>query len=246
VFCGAGAVTKEHVFPAWVGRHLQLPRGSYLSRSRKGTPIGKPYGPLSHTIRDADIAQTQVKRACGGCNNGWMSQLEKYVKPILLPMINGDETLLAEDEVRAVARWAHKTAIMVGYLNAWPGSTAEERAQVMSSAEPPLGVAVYAGLAAVSGLMTNTHLQIRMAERSAPSQIRHGYSVLLRMGHLIVVVFRMPPEMVTSVTWTAPTEGVVRLWPASDLGWPPKGPRLTEQESWWWGAASRGRRRRDG
>ena len=39
------------------------------------------------------------------CNNGWMSDLQKLAKPILLPLIQGESFLLTPKQQKIVAAW---------------------------------------------------------------------------------------------------------------------------------------------
>ena len=47
----------------------------------------------------------KLRVVCRGCNNGWMSQLESAVKPLLEPMILGHRVQLNEAAQRILAEW---------------------------------------------------------------------------------------------------------------------------------------------
>jgi len=42
---------------------------------------------------------------CETCNGGWLSELEGVVKPIIIRMLNGIPTALADREQLALAAW---------------------------------------------------------------------------------------------------------------------------------------------
>jgi hypothetical protein len=99
-----------------------------------------------HTYR----LDLQVRMACRFCNNGWMSDLETKVRPVVKSMIRGDARvpILFRDQV-AVTRWAVKTAMVVEFLQK-PQTryfTPSERRSVMTDSVPSrsLGVFVWLG-----------------------------------------------------------------------------------------------------
>ena len=111
--CGptSNPASKEHVFSKWLLKELEL----------LDAPIA-----LYRTLPDGSSTQVRVpirldsfrlNRVCELCNNGWMSQLEDAVKPILLRLIRGEGTLaaLVEEERQILAKWAGKTAIIESY-----------------------------------------------------------------------------------------------------------------------------------
>lgn len=52
-----------------------------------------------------------MKRVCKLCNNGWMSDLEVAVEPIMRAIFQGkDIDKLGDPELKVVAKWSAKTA----------------------------------------------------------------------------------------------------------------------------------------
>lgn len=58
-----------------------------------------------------------VRDICTTCNNGWMSQLEEQVKPILTPMLRDQPRTLTAPEQHLLATWATKTALTMQGAN---------------------------------------------------------------------------------------------------------------------------------
>jgi hypothetical protein len=58
-------------------------------------------------------------RICSPCNTGWMSDLENRAKPVLLPLINHERSILGLSDFECViaARWAVKTAVILSYTS---------------------------------------------------------------------------------------------------------------------------------
>jgi hypothetical protein len=56
-------------------------------------------------------------RVCGGCNKGWMRDLEEQTKEFLKPLIEGTVNLLSisDDERTMLAKWATKTGYVLSH-----------------------------------------------------------------------------------------------------------------------------------
>lgn len=121
IFCpdGTSFKGKEHVFPQWVLEEL-----NFRNQIR-------PFSETQNQVNDEQVKfETFVRRRnnyasfvspfiCDVCNNGWMSNLEGKVKPVLLPLINGTGSLnnLSEDEKTLISRWAIKTTCVMDSVN---------------------------------------------------------------------------------------------------------------------------------
>lgn len=105
VFCGGAPVTKEHVWPQWISGLLD--RWGPFKITRMDDPM-----------RWAPALDIQVRRVCGSCNSGWMSDLETRAQPVLEPLIlaKPDTRLLSPAEQRILASWAMKTTLMAALI----------------------------------------------------------------------------------------------------------------------------------
>ena len=108
IFCGSTPLTKEHLWPDWLRRKVEL---------------GQPF---EHRIEDEidgvearDVTfmtppfKQVVKAVCGGCNGGWMSAIEAAAKPILLDLIYARGRMLDPDDQRRLATWAFLKACVL-------------------------------------------------------------------------------------------------------------------------------------
>lgn len=103
VFCQQHGSSEEDVFAKWLTKALggPGPHGFNLQRSAGRNKVN-----MSHL-------RVTTRAACRVCNNGWMSQLEQAVQPLLTPMIRMEPTHVASDHDKAtLARWVFKTALM--------------------------------------------------------------------------------------------------------------------------------------
>jgi hypothetical protein len=90
----------EHIIPKWMSREFPETTWEiedfltkYIRKSRK-------YIHLTTRI------------VCARCNTGWMSDLEKLSKPIIVPLMHGiPSTLTVRDQV-IIAKWLCKTAMV--------------------------------------------------------------------------------------------------------------------------------------
>jgi hypothetical protein len=103
-FCGALDATDEHVF------------ASCISRELTGVPMQITTAHGDRRVHTIDVTAP----VCKTCNTRWLSVLENDVKPILGPMIRGEDRTLLPEEQRLVAAWAAKTAFMLDLASGDP------------------------------------------------------------------------------------------------------------------------------
>ena len=108
IFCGdrlLGSRTREHVLPEWLAEFLNISEASIQPThfSDEGDVISSRHHPIDQLL---------CGRVCGGCNNGWMSQLENSNIEVLKDLIQGKRDIinLNPTEKGNLARWACKTA----------------------------------------------------------------------------------------------------------------------------------------
>ena len=115
MFCGEyGLLHKEDAIPKWIGRafNTQAGPGAKWVKSRTKTD-----GTQKQQYRPKVVGgptSVKVPEVCQRlCNGGWMSGLETAVKPILLPMMFGDDELeLPVHDLTTLAAWLTKTALV--------------------------------------------------------------------------------------------------------------------------------------
>src|SRR2546428_2169378 len=100
---------KEHVVPDWLLRHLKV------SSETVEATIAATADENVVSVRRHILDAMKEGRVCEECNCGWMSDLEQAAKPVLVPVIDGQRSVLtlSASERLLVARWAAKTAFML-------------------------------------------------------------------------------------------------------------------------------------
>ena len=108
-FCGETAnITGEHLWSAWFGRGL----GDSRCRISRQEVSGEVKRWSKKTLDE------KANVVCEGCNNGWMSELEKRVKAIIGDMaLHGTPKVLQPDEVAILAAFAFKCAVIADLMH---------------------------------------------------------------------------------------------------------------------------------
>ena len=153
IFCGAAELTKEHIFPRWlaavltpavVGKNVTSER-TQRSAHRKGRQEWSA----------GDVAGFTARLVCASCNNGWMSDLETRVQPVLSTMIAGHPTTLAPAAQLDLAAWTAMKAFVVEFALAIGGdivATAADRRGLMDARHPLGAVPVRLGAVERDGI----------------------------------------------------------------------------------------------
>jgi hypothetical protein len=104
LFCGNKAGSREHLWPAWIHKRLQITAPIRIAIGKKPVQIsGNP--------------EIKVKTACGTCNNGWMSTLEGQCVPLIGSLMQDISTPLGDSQQSLLTAWALKTAMVTDSTN---------------------------------------------------------------------------------------------------------------------------------
>jgi hypothetical protein len=101
--------SKEDVLPKWMAR--QFPN----KKKSRFTGLTGTFGDSEWPTKEIDTVGRfgwEAEGPCRQCNNGWMSRLENETRPILRPLMHGEDCHLNSSQVLTLAQWALKTAIM--------------------------------------------------------------------------------------------------------------------------------------
>ena len=149
IFCSAtGAdvkITREHTFPNWLNEVLTVDIvGSDITYERSVL-----HGPQAGTVSTwpaSEIAGHTLRAVCAPCNNGWMSEMEGVVRPLIEPMIKGYPASLTTGQQITAATWATmKTAVIEHIWTDDPVFTADDREVIRTQKRPPASVQVRLG-----------------------------------------------------------------------------------------------------
>jgi hypothetical protein len=196
IFCGEplrGKRTKEHVIPQWLLDHLGMrDHDLYLAVARTDDDT------VTKSRRNV-AANLVAGRVCSNCNNGWMSTLEDQARPILINLIEADQSLfsITAEERFIVSRWAAKTAYALSHatpLKKTPDPV-HMRFLVDNPATLPPGVGVFAQQVTTRNTFANIQrnrwpVQIEVPLPNSASAGR--YKIALEFRHLMLLVAFWP------------------------------------------------------
>lgn len=122
IFCAKGKSFKsrEHVFPRWLLENLNYKNNPQPFFSTEFNTITDNFvDSTSNEFAKFNFDNFLSPYICDDCNKGWMSNLECKIKPLILPLINGEKKLedLSKVEKRMIARWSVKTTCVIESVN---------------------------------------------------------------------------------------------------------------------------------
>ncbi len=102
------------------------------------TEKGKLVDVPRNVERQGGARTKTIKVVCRQCNGGWMSALEEAVRPVLTPMMAGNEFALSDTQQALLARWiALKVIVADANVPQDTVMTREERSAFMTDHQLP-------------------------------------------------------------------------------------------------------------
>lgn len=112
IFCnGNGRKSKEHLWPVWMHEHLPL-IGDGGNISQIDTFRWKDQTGSKRQVRQGHLTTKKLRVVCQVCNNGWMSELEREVQPMLTKILGRETIDLCGRDQGILARWIAMKAII--------------------------------------------------------------------------------------------------------------------------------------
>lgn len=223
IFCGAGKLTREHIWPAWAGIHFErteddqhtLEFGTY----RHNAPPTEP----TYRHRQGRVVSVKLKVVCAACNSGWMSRLEESAKPVLQRLILGVEQTLTEDDQRLLVRWVTLKMMVAEQLHPEHAVFGQaDRTAFMETREPPSSLQVWIArcgkLAWASAYRRRAATFTRPNAPPPPRNTKNVQSMALGFGDLFVLAVHgllnqgVEVELEVAFFPVSPFLGAVR-WP---------------------------------
>lgn len=230
-FCAQpNKISAEHIWGRWIGPLLGVGTLTIIDKIMGDT---EPTG-ATHRIwrepagRDISFGSPElshrVKAPCELCNNGWMSNLETAVAPIITPMIRSSFpiSLTAESQL-LLATWITKTAMMCEYLGPVCYFTGDERRSLMQDKRPPDDVYIWIGHSQAPHAIQGSNLHLAPPQMTAPA----AYLVTHAIGEFAFQLLAYRPILantayvaIRSGSWE---QSLFHIWPEQDkvLEWPP-------------------------
>jgi hypothetical protein len=131
IFCQeSGNMTKQHIWPDWMGRDETLP--TWRGHDRGGnTQIVTKFSNLSPNLRipliqmdapdvtnkQGHVGSRKVRLVCNKCNGGWMAEIEQASQPILTKLLKNEDCIISHEEQLKLATWITQMAIVVEFTD---------------------------------------------------------------------------------------------------------------------------------
>lgn len=234
--------TEEHCPPRWLQRHLRTSgvKGTSTHRGSRDefaavTEIAEvPTRVRKSPDRHPSPARMVYPDVCRRCNQGWMSDLEREVRPTLTALADGALSVQALDANQrgALARWAMKTAFFYSEIAIRKGQTPfippDHAQSVMKGLGVPPTVSVFGmshGQTATFAACIGRTAVIQHPPGTTEEEMReHGlrnpfYKCTFLFGQLLLTVMH----------WPTP-EGRIVVWPGVHHQIWPLEPRVLEAE----------------
>jgi hypothetical protein len=215
IFCGGTPVTREHLWPDWLRREVEIRQG------------------FAHRIeQEADGVETRdikfttppfnqvVKAVCASCNGGWMSAIEANAKPILRDLIYAKGRALDPDDRRKLATWGFLKPCVFDELH--PNERAvpvEHRRRLYTYKRPPAtGVAIWIGTYETLEVGHYAYQALKVGRDGLPDPVTPNiYIVTITAGALIVQVAGSQVRELSFDDLNFPSHmHVAKIWPPND------------------------------
>lgn len=242
IFCGSPNVSDEHVFSRWTHKYMS-PRLPGATLGLSGVSYLDRHDVQEVRLKGA-VRDWLVKCVCGGtkahCNTGWMNDLEKAARPLLLPLILGKHTRLSPEKQETIAAWVALKAMISEYN---PGdfvtTRQRHRDRLMRIKKPPAkGWGIWIGHCPHQKSPTEwTSSAFSIVDKLAPGGDRlpsyyNGHSTTQIIKQLFIQVIRGPAsDFVERWKFATPDGGALRrIWPPTgySFDWPPAGLSVRE------------------
>ena len=185
LFCDNDADTREHVWSQWILERVWQPKRNPTMYGIAGKRDLHWSGPRP---------ELRIRCVCGGCNHGWMSNLESAAIPLISPLIHDISVPLDATQQWIIAIWVVKTAmVMEAVGHKYSFFTASEREQIRASRILPgytnIFLARYAGINNVAFFGIDVFDQMPNPE-SYMTEF-HGYVNTIVAGYFVAQVLSL-------------------------------------------------------
>jgi hypothetical protein len=191
-------------------------------------------------MRVGDFHNRKLRIVCAQCNNRWMSMLQTKVKPLLLPLIQGEVSILDVKAQELLAAWIAMTVMVAEYFEERVSTTYGDRIYLRRAKKPSDRWKIFVGHFVRGGwkphlihhtfLITSPthHLKRNQSGTHMPNTQTTAFTV----GQLYIFAASSPTDVFEQWRVTADGAGkLMQIWPISRniLGWPPA--TLTDLEA---------------
>ncbi|GEM_PF-1292437 len=221
IFCQGRANTEEDVWPQWLTKLFPPSDISF----REGE-IG---GRILPRWQSKTTKLLKVRCVCQKCNNGWMSQTENAIKPVIKSILDNRMKAVDASSQVHIAVWAIKTAMTLEALNrhrAW-FYTNDQRHEFEIATAIPEGTSIW--IAKCKNQPNILSIAKDLWTARGENEV-HGYLTTMAFGSLALQVMSSRPHvnsLGTPITFQV-SEGpwkqvLLQVWPL---------PHISNSQQW--------------
>ena len=214
-------ISKEDVIPDWIAnKQIHGTKPDFLAQSGSHE---LDHFPIEY--RTVNSFGWKVKGPCRACNEGWMSNLEVAVAPILTPLMEGTVRNLDKDAQSTLAVWAFKTALM------WDWKVAPQKKRI-----PHFTQAERTALSLRLSMPAQTHIVVSRYAATTSTLMIGGPLYLPRPNRrtarisIITIAIHSVAFQIASLRLAYQSEEPMAVWVPNN-GWPKFEKRLWPFES---------------
>jgi hypothetical protein len=213
--------SKEDVIPKWIARSFPGEKKAKFTSLTGAFP-----GAESPEMEFGAVGKFgwEIAGPCTRCNNTWMSDLENAAKPIMLPLMRGEASMVDATQLIVLARWTLKTTMMYEFLRYESGRyfTKRNRFDFFKSRTIPPHTFMYAARYLGSSAHYSIGGPMLISFPATTTQVP-GYSAATAVGELAlqVLTFKPPDRVDPGLRVNIPkrSDAVHKpVWPIG-LGW---------------------------
>lgn len=226
MFCGATGVTKAHVFAKSYTSLFDDPNDT-----REHEVVHDYTDPVTGERRELKRAKTFAltsRKVCAGCNNGWLSELEEKVRPLMADFAANTPVALDESQQADLALWGSIAALIAMSMEPqeFRFASPELAHAIYRDRRPPVGMQVWLG--------GNSHGHMgwfgsHSLNLPATPERDDAWGASIAFGYAVLhVVFHGHPDRLMRLRYDAHLS-LIQIWPTQHMAaWPPRlliGPR---------------------
>jgi len=238
VFCQKPAkMTSEHIWGEWIQDYVAPTTNKHQFADIRVPRPGEYDAPIIR-IRAGDPLNSQVPIVCRDCNGAWMSQLQQQAKPFLVPLLDGEKTVLTDAGQIAISAWVAMAAMTGEYRARNPERITVPQAErnwlMNNRTAPPETWRIWLGRCPVPWRRrqwVRTTAPILDAKKlpnavTAEDRLPNTQATAFKVGKLYVATLNCPfPTITQGWDWRTAPRALSRLqqiWPISRhiLMWP--------------------------
>lgn len=230
IFCQGTGKSREHVSSEWTHGIVPAEVGAFCKTKGQGEVLlATNQIRYQHTSRQdmpIDLAHLQVHGTCARCNNGWMSEIESVVKPVMTEMLEDNERAISVSEQIDIANWITLKAIVAECLDREHAVVSEsERHWFYENKRPFRSSQVH--IARYSGQGPGRHFTARAYAATGGNLTKTLYMgkfTLIKLGNILMTHgYVVPPMENRVIIPKSISHRLDQLYPQqrSAIDWPP-------------------------